>query len=152
MSSTTGKVLIDTNVLAYRYDRRAPDKAAQAGRVLRALMASGRGAISTQVACELYQVLVHKMRDRVPREAAIEAVALHADAWPMLGVAPDIAKEAIVAAVRDGVGIWDAQLLATARWHGIATVLSEDLDEERDYLGVRVRNPFAPGFDLGELE
>ena len=151
MSSTRGRVLIDTNVLAYRYDRGCPEKAAQAGRALRVLLESGRGVISTQVVCELYQVLVGRMSDRVPRGAALEAVALHADVWPMLGVTPGIAKEAVVSAARDGLSIWDAQLLATAREHGVATVLTEDLDERRDYGGVRALNPFVLEFAVAVL-
>lgn len=151
MISTTRRILIDTNVLAYRFDRAAPEKAERARQVLDVLFREDAGAISTQVVCELYQVLVHKMCDRISHAAALEAVALAADTWPVVGVTPAIARGAVVAAVRDGLSIWDAQLLETARANGLTFVLTEDLQDGREYGGVKVIDPFVPAFDPGLL-
>jgi predicted nucleic acid-binding protein len=40
---------------------------------------------------------------------------------------------------------WDAAILEAARALGCAVVLSEDLNDGRDYAGVRVENPFHNG-------
>ncbi len=44
---------------------------------------------------------------------------------------------------RFGISYWDAAVVEAARALGCAVVLSEDLNPETDYEGVRVENPFA---------
>lgn len=148
----TSRVLIDTNVLAYRYDRAEAEKSAKASEVCEALAHSGTGTITTQVVCELFNVLTGKMSDRLPRDLAIQAVALEYDAWPILGVDAPIVAQAVTIAAKTGLSIWDSQLLATAEGCGIEIVLSEDLSAGAQYGAVRVVNPFDGDFtptDLG---
>jgi predicted nucleic acid-binding protein len=41
------------------------------------------------------------------------------------------------------ISYWDAAILEAARALGCDAVLSEDLNDGRDYAGVRVDNPFS---------
>lgn len=147
----TASILIDTNVLAYCYDSMEPDKALRAAAVCDQIARRDSGTISTQVVCELYNVLAVRMRDRVPAESVTEALSWELSTWRLVGVTPEAALAAVEQAARDGLSIWDAQLLATARYYRIPTVLSEGFAHRRDYDGVTVLNPFAEDFDVAGL-
>lgn len=57
----SARVLVDTNVLVYAYDRSAPDKQRRALDVLDNLVVSDVGAISTQVLAELFVAVTRKI-------------------------------------------------------------------------------------------
>jgi predicted nucleic acid-binding protein len=66
-----------------------------------------------------------------------------------LGVAPDIATDVadILAAIDlhrlHGFSFWDALVLRSAKQSGCSTLLSEDLQGNREIDGVRIVNPFS---------
>lgn len=144
-------VLIDTNVLAYAYDSVEIEKRASAVAVLRSLQSDGSGAISTQVACELYNTLTRKLRVPAPADEAMAAIAAECESWTLVGVLAEIALAACEISARTGVSVWDAQLLATAAHYGMRHVLSEDFEHRRVYGEVTVLDPFATDFDPAEL-
>jgi predicted nucleic acid-binding protein len=63
-------------------------------------------------------------------------------AFPVVPVTADLVVAAATASERYQVSHWDALILETARAAGCTVVLSEDLNDEQDYGGVRVENPF----------
>lgn len=107
--------------------------------------------ITTQVVCELYNVLTGKMADRLPRNLAIQAVALEYDVWSVLGVDARIVAQAVTAAAKTGLSIRDSQLLATVEGYGVEVVLSEDFSSGAEYGAVTVVNPFDDDFKVGDL-
>lgn len=147
----SARFLMDTNVLAYRYDPSDRVRGMRASAVCRVLARDRSGAITTQVVGELYAVLTRKMADRLARADAIEAVSLEYDSWPVLPVDSSIVAHAVELAAGTGISIWDAQIVASAEAYGIDTVLSEDLSAGAAYGSVVVLNPFAPGFDAESL-
>jgi predicted nucleic acid-binding protein len=51
-------------------------------------------------------------------------------------------KSAFASAARWKISYWDAAIVEAAREAGCLTILSEDLQDEMDFAGVRVTNPF----------
>ena len=145
------RALMDTNVIAYRFDGSEPRKQAQASALRRYLLLTGSGFLSTQVVCEFYNVLTRLLAVPLSRPIAARYVAQECEAWTVLGVTPDIALGAIDIAARHQLSIWDAQLVATALDYEIPYIVSEDFEHGRDYGGVRTISPFAEGFTPDQL-
>ncbi len=145
-------VLIDTNLLVYAFDPRDRRKQRRALEVLRHLVATGRGKVSTQVLGEFYAVSTTKLDPRLsPREAADQVVTLSA-AWAVLAVTPLVVLEAVRGALGHRLDYWDAQLWATARLNQVPRILSEDFAHGRVLEGIEFTNPFASSFELAALD
>lgn len=144
--ATKPSFLIDTNVLAYAYDRSEPAKQAQALALLDQLISVS--ALSTQVLGELFVVLTSKLPKPFSPKIARERIESYLRAWPVLPVTPMIVHEAIRGVVEHKFNYWDAQIWATARLNQIPIVLSEDFSHGHFVDGVRFINPFAPGVEL----
>lgn len=137
---------VDTNVLAYAYDRSEPAKQAQALAVLERIV--GVSALSVQVLGELFIVLTRKLSKPFPPKIARERVENYLRAWLVLPVTPLIVEEAVRGVIEHGFNYWDAQIWATARLNQIPIVLSEDFSHDQVVEGVRFLNPFVPGVEL----
>jgi predicted nucleic acid-binding protein len=62
--------------------------------------------------------------------------------FPVQDVTSGIMMAALDACQRFQLSYWDAVIIEASRAMGCAQVLSEDLDDGRDYGGVQVANPF----------
>ncbi|MCX8103544.1 MAG: PIN domain-containing protein [Candidatus Bipolaricaulota bacterium] len=144
--ATKPSFLIDTNVLAYAYDRSEPAKQAQALALLDRVVSVS--ALSTQILGEFFIVLTRKLPKPFPPKIAKERVESYLRAWPVLPMTPLIVHEAMRGVIEHGFSYWDAQVWATARLNQIPIVLSEDFSHGRFVEGVRFLNPFAPGVEL----
>jgi predicted nucleic acid-binding protein len=137
-------VLIDTNILVYRFDHRFPHKQEVATAVLR------RGIVEQTV--------------RVPHQAIVEFVA--AVTRPIRGHSilslPDALREAeellgqfsilypneaivrlaVRACAAYQLSWFDAHLWSYAEHYGLTEILTEDLQHDRMYGKVRAVNPF----------
>ncbi len=144
--ATKPSFLLDTNVVAYAYDRSEPAKQAQALALLDQVV--GASALSTQVLGELFIVLTRKLPKPFPPKIARERVENYLRAWPVFPVTPMIVQEAVRGVVEHKFNYWDAQIWATARLNQIPIVLSEDFSHDHRVEGVHFVNPFAPGVEL----
>jgi predicted nucleic acid-binding protein len=143
-----GKILLDTNVLVYAYDRAEPVKQAQALDVLDRLQMAGAGMLSVQVLAEFFWVVSRKLSLPLPLDQAARQVELFIQAWPVLDLTPFIVLEG-VRGVRDyQFPYWDAQIWAVAKLNQIPVVFSEDFPVGAVIEGVRFVNPFEPDFDI----
>jgi predicted nucleic acid-binding protein len=138
-------VLVDTNVLVYRFDDRFPGKQKIAVEILR------RGIIEDSV--------------RVPHQAIVEVVAAvtrpirgstilkQADAlreaeefltqFTVLYPNEAILRHAVRGCAAYQLNWFDAHMWAYAEHYGLPEMLTEDLQHDRLYGTVRVVNPFA---------
>lgn len=144
----TGEVLVDTNVLVYAYDRSERAKQRLALAVLDLLADTQRGVVTTQVLGELFVTLTRKLTERMTVEQAAERIHHYVLSWPVLDVTRLIVLEAAQGVRLHHLSFWDAQILATARLNQIPVIFSEDFGANRPLDGIRVVNPFSPGFDL----
>jgi predicted nucleic acid-binding protein len=117
---------VDTNVLAYAYDRSEPRKQAVAQAQLGVLWRDRTGALSTQVLQELYVVATRKLAAPMQRQIDV----------PLILAASDLEE-------RHALSFWDALVVEAARRSGAARLLTEDLQHGRQIGGVRIENPFS---------
>lgn len=142
------RVLVDTNVLVYAYDRSAPGKQRRALDVLDGLVVSGVGVISTQVLAEFFVAVTRKIANPLAVQDAYGRIMNYLQIWTVLEVSGVVVLEA-ARGVRDHqFNFWDAQIWATARLNQIPVVFSEDFNPGQVTEGVRFVNPFAVDFEV----
>lgn len=137
---STAVQFVDTNVLLYAVskDESEATKAARANEIL-----EGPVAVSVQVLQEFYvQATRLSRRDALTHEQAMGLVESFLR-FPTQTI--DVSIMLAACATRDSFGIsyWDAAIIEAARAIGCDVVLSEDLNHNQEYAGVRVLNPFA---------
>lgn len=147
-----GDVFIDTNVIVYAAEGTDPSRAAVSEHIIERLRASGRGVVSQQVLSEFARVATERIPSPLTADAAAQWVRGIAESFRVLEVTPAVIAEALHVKERNQVSYWDAQVLAAGRLNLVDVILSEDLADGSEYEGVRVLNPFAPGFDLDRLQ
>lgn len=144
------KVLVDTNVLVYAYDRSAPIKQKRALEVLDRLVATSLGVLSTQVLGEFFVTVTRKLTEPLPADEAESRIHNLLRAWPVIEVTGMIILEAARGVRAHHFSYWDAQIWATAKLNQIPVVLSEDLDGQTAE-GIRFMNPFSAKFQLSSV-
>jgi len=133
-------VFLDTNVLAYQFDRGEPEKQE---RVSRLLADSPHGfVISTQVLLELFVVITRKLRPAVPQAEAHRVVRSLA----RLPVVPADARLVLKATNTSGehqMSVWDAMILEAAAEAGCDELWTEDFATGAELRGVAIVNPLT---------
>lgn len=133
---------VDTNVLLYADDRSGGHKTHIAQRLIDDLLARDEGRISTQVLQEYYANATRKLG--MGRDVAATRARLYA----RLGVVPltvDVVWAAMDLHRLESLSFWDALVVRTAQAAQCDRILSEDLQHDRVFGGVRVVNPFVTG-------
>ena len=140
MRSTNVVKFVDTNILLYAISTEAAERTKQE-RALDILDAEDI-ALSVQVLQEFYvQATRTSKSDRITHEQAVNLI----DSWMRFKV-QDITATVMQAALstkgRWNISYWDAAIVEAARATASPTLLSEDLQHDMDFAGVRVVNPF----------
>lgn len=147
----TNKILVDTNVLAYAYDRTDLEKQTRAKAVLDALTQSGRGVLTAQILTEFFVVSTGKLAEPITQAEAFNSILNYHLSWEVIDLTGMVVLEA-ARGVRDyRFSYWDSQLWAAARMNQIPLILSEDFNAGAVIEGVRFDNPFAVEFALNRL-
>jgi predicted nucleic acid-binding protein len=132
-------VFVDTNVLVYAHDADAGEKHRLARRLVAGLWQSKPLPwISVQV---LQEMLVTLQRKNVPLAEACRTVEDYAH-WRVVENDIGLFRAGMTEMERWKISFWDALILSAARQVGAMTVLSEDLNDEQDYGGISIVNPF----------
>ena len=142
------KILVDTNVLLYAYDRGDPVKQPEAIAVLDRLATLRLGVLTPQVLAEFFVNATRKLEPPLTIGEAYDRIQNYLLAWEVLDVRGAIVLEAVRGVRTHQMAYWDAQIWASARLHQIAVIFSEDFNVGAVVEGVRFVNPFADGFDL----
>ena len=130
----TARLVVDTNVFVYAYDRSEPGKQ--------------RTVLTTQILAEFFRAVTRRITAPIPVAAGLAAVADILGSWRVVAVPPRAVAEA-ARGVRDHrLPFWDALVWASARLAGITLVLTEDLPGAFSIEGVAYQDPFAAGFRL----
>lgn len=138
-----GLIFLDTNILAYSFDHSSPQKQALAQTLIRQLLSSQRGAISTQVVQEFINVALRRFTRRFTVSECREYAG--AVLMPLCKHFPTFATfdHALLLQEETGYSFYDTLILAAAIETGCSTLLSEDLQNGRTVHGVKIINPFA---------
>jgi predicted nucleic acid-binding protein len=138
-------VLIDTNLLVYRFDSRDLQKQRTADAALRQCIAEKSARLPYQAIIEFFSVVTRPIKGGPPLMAAKEAYqeteALLTQ-FPVLYPNDRVLRTAIRGAVAYQLSWFDANLWAYAEVYGISELLSEDFQHNRLYGTVRAVNPF----------
>jgi predicted nucleic acid-binding protein len=144
------KVLVDTNVLVYAYDRAEPQKQQQAIALLDQLVQHDMSALTTQILAEFFVTVTRKLAAPLSPADAYTRIEHFLLAWTVYETSGLVVLEA-ARGVRDHqLSYWDAQIWATARLYQLPVVLSEDFSSGSSLEGVRFVNPFDPAFQLDD--
>ncbi len=134
-------IFVDTNILLYARDASEPAKQAIAIERLNQLWDERTGRLSVQVLNEYYVNVTSKLKPGLDPEEAwddIEALA----AWMPLALDMAVLNRAYATQRRYQLSWWDSLIVAAAEASGCARILSEDLSDGTNYLGITVENPF----------
>ena len=142
------RIMADTNVLVYAYDRSEPQKQRRALEVLDRLAVSRVGVISTQVLAEFFVAVTRKIETPLSVSEAYVRVKNYLQAWTVLNLTGMIVLEAARGVREHQFNFWDAQIWAAARLNQIPIVFSEDFNAGAVTEGVQFVNPFAEGFQM----
>lgn len=148
--SARRRAFVDTNVLAYAYDRSEPVKQARAAATLDELVQRSAGLLSTQVVAEFFVTVTRKLSLPLTASQAYESLKNYLYAWPVAEISPMIVLEAARGARDHQFNFWDAQVWAAARLNNCQVVLSEDFNTGAAIEGVLFVNPFTPDFNLND--
>jgi predicted nucleic acid-binding protein len=137
--------LVDTNVLVYRFDARAPRKQALATEVLRRGLVEDRVRVPHQAVVEFVAAVTRPLDDGRPLLSADEARREAEDILTQFVVVyptPGVLRTAIRGWATSQLGWFDAHLWAYAEEYGLPELYSEDFQHDRLYGTVRAVNPF----------
>lgn len=136
----SARSFIDTNVLVYADDSDAGAKQKIAIELIAQHRRGGTGVLSIQVLQEYFVTATKRLhidpgivRRKVELLAEFDVVAPGVD---------DILAAIDLHRLR-GFSFWDALVVQSARQSGCSTLLSEDMQNERQIDGVRIVNPFV---------
>ena len=132
---------VDTNVLVYARDASEPEKQQAAEAWLRRLWADHTGRASAQVLNEYYVVVTEKLKPGLDRDQA-RADVRNLMSWRPVPLDHAVTEGAWDIQDRYGLSWWDSLVVSAAQVAGCACLLTEDLQHERLFDGVRAIDPF----------
>jgi predicted nucleic acid-binding protein len=136
------RCFFDTNVLVYVFDKRVPQKAAVAQRLLSECADHGDAVIGIQVLQEFYVAVTRKL---VPPLSQTEAEGVVREFGRLELVEPDLnlVVEAIAVSHRYRLSFWDGLISQAALRGGTGVLYTEDLQNGQMVEDLTIRNPFA---------
>ena len=146
------RVLIDTNILLYAYDRAEPVKQPKALAVLDRLVTGSIGVLTPQILAEFFVNATRKLDPPLTVEDAYERIQNYLLAWEVIDITGPIVLEAARGVRAYKMSYWDAQIWASARLYQIPVIFSEDFNVGAVVEGIRFMNPFAEDFNLENWE
>jgi predicted nucleic acid-binding protein len=139
----TERFFLDTNVLVYTFDAKAPRKQKVARELVARALKDRDGVISYQVTQEFLNVALRKF---TPAMSSSEAQTyLRRVLTPLCEVFPDseLYSDAVALAGKSGWTFYDSLIVASAIAGRCRVLYSEDLQAGRVIQGVEIRNPFV---------
>ncbi|MDX2179566.1 MAG: PIN domain-containing protein [Bryobacteraceae bacterium] len=135
-----GREFLDTNVLLYAFDSKAPAKRPRAQDLLSKLTSRDAAAISIQVLQEFFANATKKM-GMTPSEA--KRLVEDFSRLPTHAPSPADVISAIDLHLIHKISFWDALIIRSAQQMKCETLWSEDLSHGQRFGAVTIRNPFV---------
>lgn len=137
------KYFLDTNVLVYSFDGKAPAKRDRARDLIAKALREGSGVISWQVVQEFLNVALHKWEK--PMSPGDASEYLSGTLEPLCTVFPSTTlwRSALSIHVTSQYRFYDSMIVASAQQSGAGILYSEDLQAGRQFGQLRILNPFT---------
>ena len=133
--------LADSNILLYAVST-DHSEANKRARAIEILANKDNLALSVQVLAEFYYQATRKSRsNRLTHQEALRFIET-LRRIPIQPVTEQVFRRATELSDRFGISYWDAAILAAAEAIGCEAIYSEDMNDQQDYSGLRVINPF----------
>ena len=142
------RIIVDTNILLYAYDRGQPVKQRRALEVLDHLALQRMGVLTSQVLAEFFVNTIKKLQQPLSIEEAYHCIENYLLSWEILDITGAIVLEAARGVRTYRMTYWDAQIWSSARMNQIPVVFTEDFGPRRIIEGVRFVNPFRADFEM----
>lgn len=142
------RILVDTNILLYAYDRGESAKQPLSLAIIDRLVAHDLGALTPQVLGEFFVNATKKLQPPLTVEEAHGRIQNYLLSWEILDITGAVVLEAVRGVRTYQMSYWDAQIWASARMNQIPVVLSEDFGEGTTIEGVHFVNPFGSDFNI----
>lgn len=142
------KILVDTNILLYAYDRGEPVKQPRSLTILDHLAVSRKGVLTPQILAEFFINAIQKLDPPLTPREAYDRIHNYLLAWEVLDMTGSIVLEAARGVQIYRMAYWDAQIWASARLHQVPVVFTEDFNAGAVIEGVRFIDPFSADFDM----
>ena len=132
------KIFIDTNIVVYANDKKNKKKQDKAIRIIRKLMESQQGTISTQVMQEYAFVAIKKLHQNY--EIILRQLRL-LEVFEVVKQSPEMIRRAIEIMHTYKISFWDSCIISNAEYANCSVIYSEDLSTGQYYSGIKVVNP-----------
>ena len=142
------RIIVDTNVLLYAYDRGQSVKQPRALEVLDHLALQRMGVLTSQVLAEFFVNATRKLQPPLSIEETYHCIENYLLSWEILDITGAIVLEAARGVRTYRMTYWDAQIWSSARMNQIPVVFTEDFGPRRIIEGVRFVNPFGADFEM----
>jgi predicted nucleic acid-binding protein len=136
------RTFVDTNVVVYLFDADAPEKQRRAREIIEAAGPEGGLVLSTQVLQEFYVSVTRKLEHPLPEDEA-EAAAKELATLDVVEIEVPMVLRAISRARHHTLSLWDALIVEAALRRGCSRLLSEDMQDGRQFGDLRIENPFV---------
>ena len=138
----SAEYFLDTNVLLYVHDARAPGKQRRAVELVERALLTGDGVISWQVVQEFCNVILHKQPARLSPEKLRRYLDDYlkplCSGWPT----PGQWRSALDLHAQTTYRFFDCLIVSAALAAGVRTLYSEDLQDGRRFGSLTIVNPF----------
>jgi predicted nucleic acid-binding protein len=142
------RILVDTNVLVYLFDRGEFEKQAASLTLFERTEFVLSACVSAQNLAEFFHATTRSRTPILSVEDSIKQVERFAAAFPIFEVTRFTVLEAVRGVRQYEFPYYDAQLWATAKLNQVPVIFSEDFNAGSMIEGVSFVNPFAREFDL----
>ena len=130
----------DTNVVVYANDSRDQRKQSRALDLITLHLVNRTGVVSSQVFQEYASVALTKLKQPI---AVVTHQLYLLESFRVVLVEPPLVRRALEIHQLYQLSFWDSQILAAAELAGCDQILTEDLNADQFYLGIRCVNPWA---------
>lgn len=145
---SANRVLLDTNILVYAYDRAEATKQAQARLVLNHFVHTQLACISTQVMAEFFVTATRKLKYPLTADEVEQRFNSYQQSFTIFPITPAVVMEALRVVRVYQLSFWDAQIWATAKLNQVSYIFSEDFQQGIVLEGVQVINPLVADFEM----
>jgi predicted nucleic acid-binding protein len=137
-------VFVDTNIFVYARQAGEPRKQLTASQWIERLWRERLGRTSIQVLNELHVTLTRKINPALSSDDSWDHISA-LFAWDPQPLNAELLVRAREIGRRHTLNWWDSLIVSAAQAQSCALLLTEDLQDQANYGGVTVLNPFSPG-------